>query len=298
MIDRERRSEERMEIAVPVEIESDRGSLEAKLVDVSRTGARLQIRPSDIGHTSSRDLSETALQVASALPSEFEARMHFKALGSLLHRRLTLMRIAVPLNDRTVIELGCRFDRALTRDEATALGVTLPSEGDSSDGSKGLVWDLDPTGVANAPVDPEEATPSEKQTLVVEPPEESLIPRFATGVSRRFRAYLSGTLPASPAPLPCWSDHLNHEAVRIRIPREGYVGDDVTGATVRFTSAYGNRVGLKLVEGPVHLWTGHARVCCVEVPHDIHADVLVTLAFNRSLRPAELRRMRLQALAV
>ena len=135
-----------------------------------------------------------------------------------------------------------------------------------------------------------------------------LVPLFTEVILERAKQSLDGgiealedalrdarsTLPVSPPTLPCWSDQLNRKAIRVRVPRSGYEAEDVTGATVRFTSQFGNEVGLKLVEGPVHLWTGRSRVCSVELPEDPTADMLVTLAFSRNLRPAELKRLRLE----
>ena len=291
-----RRKAARVPFGVPVQIDSETGPIEAELVDVSRTGARIRVLSSDIGHPPSLDLAETALQVAAALPPHFEARLHYQVLGPLLHRGMNMMRIAVPIDAPSLIELGCCFDRPLNLDEITALGVALPQVESAPPAAPQRLDQLigeEPVPVAGA--DDSQARPT-LRVLPPEDPEPPLIPRFTSGISARYRAYVSGTLDVSPPTLPCWSDQLNRQAVRVRVPRAGYEAEDVTGATVRFTSQYGSHVQLKLVEGPVHLWTGRARVCGVELPQERAGDMLVTLAFARALRPAETRRLRLQTL--
>ena len=295
MTEPNRRKAPRVPFAVPVHVDSNEGPIDAELVDVSLTGARLRFFASSIGFPPSPDLDETALQVASTLPAHFEARLHYKVLGPLLHRGMNMVRIGVPLDAPNLIELGCSFDRPLSRDEIMALGVVLPEADEETKAQKSLEEQVGEEPAV--PVLREEEDAPEPRKLTVAPPPEpepQIVPRFTTGVARRYRAFVSGTLPVSPPTLPCWSDQLNRKAIRVRVPRSGYEAEDVTGATVRFTSQFGNEVGLKLVEGPVHLWTGRSRVCSVELPEDPTADMLVTLAFSRNLRPAELKRLRLE----
>jgi hypothetical protein len=270
MTKRNRRKTARALFGVPVQIDSDAGPIEARLVDVSLTGARIRIPASAMGYAPSFDLAETALQLAARLAPRFEARLHYQVLGPLLHRGLKMMRIAVPADAPEEVELGCCFDRALSLDEVMALGV------------------------AQATLAPRTAS-REGAADAAEESETPLIPRIHGGVARRYRAYINGTLGISPPIMPCWSDQLDRNAIRIRMPRDGYEAEDVAGATVRFISHYGNEVGLKLVEGATHLWTGRTRVCGVELPGDPRADLLLTLAFSRRLRPAELRRLRLES---
>lgn len=110
----------------------------------------------------------------------------------------------------------------------------------------------------------------------------------------RYRASVTGTRYTDMPPLICKSDSITPDAVRLRVPREGYETDDAACATVRFTERYGSEIGLRLVDGAEHLWTGPARVFSVEAPPDESSDLLVTLAFGRTLRPAELARLGLR----
>lgn len=296
-----RRQAQRVPFGVPVQIDTEAGPVEAGLIDVSRTGARIRILTSEMGYPPTLDMTETALQVAAMLPPHFEARLHYRVLGPLLHRGMNMMRIAVPLEAPDLIELGCRFDRPLGADDIVALGAPLPgAEPAPLKRDLGSILPPDPPVPAlQDDEEIEEAKPEPKILRVLPPsePERPPLPRSSSGLHRRYRAYIGGTLACSPPALSCWSDYLSRQLVRVRVPRAGYEAEDVAGATVRFTSYFGNAVELKLVEGHVHLWTGHARVCGLELPEDRDEDMLITFAFARELRPAELKRLRLEALS-
>jgi len=309
-----RRLADRIPVEVPVELDTNSGIVEAETMDVSRTGMRIHVRARDLGHAPSLEMSETAAHVAAALSPRFAARLHFRMLGPLLERVVRMTRLSIPPDRPAWIEIGCRFDEPLTLEDATTLGVPLPPvEGTDEEfcpradvagphHRESAVPNLaEAARRPQAQPQPVEQAPSESDVEAEAPAateKEGAAPggdgaRFGGMVTHRYRAFVTSTESEALPPLVCQTDQLSRIAVRVRLPREGYEDDDAAGATMRFTERYGNDVGLKLVDGPEHLWTGPARVFCVEVPEDVRTDVLVTLAFGRRLRPAELLRLRL-----
>lgn len=305
-----RRLADRIPVEVPVELDTNNGIVEAETMDVSRTGMRIHVRARDLGHAPSLEMSETAAHVAAALSPRFAARLHFRMLGPLLERVVRMTRLSIPSDRQAWIEIGCRFDEPLTLEDATTLGVPLPPvEGTDEEfcpradvagphHREAKMLDL-AEAARRPPAQPVEDASSESGAAAETPASiEDAAPvsdgsRFGGMITHRYRAFVTSTESDVLPPIVCQTDQLSRIAVRVRLPREGYESDDAAGATIRFTERYGNDVGLKLVDGSEHLWTGPARVFCVEVPEDVRTDVLVTLAFGRRLRPAELRRLRL-----
>ena len=75
------------------------------------------------------------------------------------------------------------------------------------------------------------------------------------------------------------------------MPRDSFDSLDATEVTSRFAARYGTRMTIKLMDAHQHLWTGPVRLCAVELPPERPADMLLTFAFERRLRPAELQRL-------
>lgn len=324
-----RRQADRVPVQVPVELDGHAGPLEARTADLSRTGARLRLDLATLGGWQGIDLSGAAALVREILPDTIGVRLHYKVLGPLLYRTITPTRISIPPDAPDHVELGCAFDRPLSLEETTSLGAPLPPvEGDAeepllrADQPAPHVREVAPPAPPPEPEakrepQPEPDAPREDEPAELAPPVEEAwpepepepepepaadvapapAPHFAGSAKYVYRAYLKADGRDGQPTLLGHSDQLNREAVRVRMARRGYEGCTVVEATVRFSERYGTAGGLKIMDGHKHLWTGKVRVCSIELPPDGKGDMLVTLAFERRLNPAELRRLGLASQA-
>ncbi len=283
----------RLPLQVPVQLQGRDGPVDALMQDVSRTGVRLQVATQALGFAPTLELASTAQMVADRLDASIVMRLHHDALGSLLERTATITRLSIPSDAPDSVELGCQFEVPLSAEEATTLGVPLPPvEGDDEAfcPRADSAAPFRRTTVSELTADVE--VPPERPDVAAEPSgQHAPAPRFGVSAKQTFRAYVASTADDAPPSLLCHTDHLSREAVRVRVPRTGYEGDTVAEATVRFTQRYGTRAGLKIMDIHQHLWTGPVRVCSLEMPAERGSDMLITLAFGRRLRPAELRRL-------
>lgn len=315
-----RRLADRVPVEVPVQIDGTDGLLEAATADLSRTGARLRIPAAALGATAELDLASAAELVREALPSKFWLRLHYKVLGPLLERTATAGRISIPLDAPDCIELGCAFDRPLSVDAVASLGAPLPPV--DGDGEQPLLRADMPAPFVRegelAPLAPPAAVPAkgevegeiEERESAPHPAPEPLVPaaapaplgaagprapapapRFASSVKYVYRAYLKSDVAAAQSTLLGNSDQLSRDAVRVRMARKGYEGLTVVEATILFSQRHGTRGGLKIMNGSTHLYTGPVRVCSIELPAAHAGEMLITLAFDRRLNPAETRRL-------
>ena len=309
MSERSRRLAERVPLRIPVRLHGRRGPIHAVTEDVSRTGMRLRIHVAALLAGASEDLDAAAERVRDLVPSETSADLHYEVLGPLIQRTLEMTRISVPLEDAEAIELCCAFDEPLSVEETVTLGALLPPVAGDDEApllradmpaphARDVAFDLsnlaptpapapEPTPApAPAPAPAEDATPARAAA-----PEPAPVPRFASSTKHVYRAYLKRDGGDARPTLLGHSDQLSRDAVRVRVAAAGYEGLTVFEATVQFSERYGSRGGLKIMDGSQHLYTGRVRVCSMELPEDGAGDVLVTLAFERRLNPAELRRL-------
>ncbi|MDJ0523512.1 MAG: PilZ domain-containing protein [Planctomycetota bacterium] len=316
-----RRQAERVPVRIPVQLQGLDRAVEAVTADLSRSGARLRIQAAQLGPLSSPDLEAAAKLVRGALSATTEAHLHYRVLGPLIRRTLRMTRIALPTDDAAVIELGCSFDVPLSHEETLSLGAPLPPM--TGDDEAPLLRADMPAPfhreieLSQAPQPPAEEEPTAEPEPESEPESESepepapepvpvsegstpaaapmATPRFAASAKHVYRTYLKREGTDAHPTLLGKSDQLSRDAIRVRVLPDEYAGLTVMEATMRFAELHGTRGSIKLMDGHQHLYTGPVRVCSLELPPE--GDVLVTLAFERRLNPAELRRLGLSSLA-
>jgi len=278
-------------LAVPAQLDGRAGPIDADLQDVSRTGVRIHVRTLALGFPPTLDLHSTAAMVAERLDEGVVLRLRHPLIGSPVAHRVRILRVALPADAPDSVELGCAFEVPLTVAESTILGGPLSpgADGDEAFCSRAEA----PAPLLHAPARPEPtaapAKPSRPHLLADGPPER--VPTFVATSRTIYRAYLQGSADDALPPLVGRADQVSRDALRVRVARAGSAEESAAEATMRFTSTYGTRLRLKLMDGVRHVWTGSVRVCGIEMPAE-HAQVLyVTLAFGRSLRPAERRRL-------
>jgi hypothetical protein len=283
--------------------------IEVSIDDLSRTGARLRVPFGGLGFQAPPSLLALASRVQEVLGASFEVHLNHRVLGPLLAKTVTLVRLTLPPEEPAAFDIGCLFDIPLSNDETVALGVPLPACGP---GAEEWVPRADLAGpIAHDPrrfeietTKPEPAgpaAPSEPAAAAVPDPAEgslaarSISRRVAGRSVGRWRAFVTGSDKGRAPILSCAMDELSRESVRVRIYRgpggTTLDGADPASAGVTFLDRYGDQVGLKIMDGASHLWTGPTRVRGVEVPRGGDGEVLLTLEFARNLTPPELTRL-------
>lgn len=266
MPENERRGASRLATSVPATLHAPSGCVQAATRNVSRTGARLRVRCLALGFAPTLDLTTTAHAVRDQLPTTVEVCLRQRVPGRDVVRRATVVRIGLPLEAPDSCDLGVRFDRPLGEEDATWLGIPLPAL------RRGLA-----AGDAMPAADHAAAT--------------------TAGARPMYRAFLTSGAADAPPSLPCHGDKVSRKAVRVRMPREGYEHDSAADAITRFARRFGTCMTLKLVDVGAHVWTGPVRLCALDLPHERPLDMLLTFAFERRLRAAELQRLDLDRAA-
>ncbi len=274
MNDHERRIAGRLAFELPATVRTATSThAQGVTRDVSRTGARVRVPCRALGITPTLNLATTAQAVRDRFGDALVLTLRHPVLERTVERATRIARIALPLDAPDSVELGLGFDEDLHDADAAQLGLTLPA-------------------ATAAGTDAADADAAGTEPAAEVAPDLAPMPSgFGMAAKRGYRAFLTSTAPEAPPSLPCHGDNLSREAVRVRMPREGFAGVSTAESTVRFAQAYGTRLTLKLVDVHKHLWTGPVRLCAVEMPRERPDDMLLTLAFERRLRPAELRRL-------
>lgn len=270
----ERRRARRVPIEVPAAVVSATGPITAEMRDVSTGGAQLYVLTSSFGLSAQPTLLEAALAVRDALNARFTVMLAHDHVGEV-HREAGLARLVLPSHLEGCIELGCEFDEPLSAEEMARLTSSMPEP-------------------ASAEAEPASEPASQPAAPTVPEPEweaEQVEAEPHAPVTQRYRVYLMGTHDDAAAPIVCRSSRLGKDGLRVRIPGSAMEAGDATEAAVTFMQLYGDRVKIKITEGPQHLWTGHAQVFGLEVKLARRDELLVSLGYTRTLRPAELTRM-------
>lgn len=262
MDDRERRRADRVAFDLPAEVRLGDGVAQARTQDVSRSGARLRVPCDALGITPSLNLATTAAAVRDLFGDTVELKIRHKVFSRGAERVGSIARIELPLDAPDAVELGLHFDESIEDRDALDLGIVLPA--------------------VRAFVEPSEPTAPE---LTGAPAS------LGAATSCTYRAFLSSAAAGALPSLACHSDLLSREVVRVRVPRAGFDAESTAEATVSFADRYGTRLTMKLVDVHKHLWTGPVRLCALDLPRERPDDMLLTFAFERRLRPAELRRL-------
>ncbi len=259
-----------MPIEVPAAVVSATGPITAELRDVSTGGAQLYVLTSSFGLSSRPTLLEAALAVRDALAARFTVVLAHEQVGEV-RRGAGLARLVLPSHLEGCIELGCEFEEPLSATEMARLTSSVPEDPSAAapDAGEGASQPTPPPA-------PEAPPPAE-------------LPHVP--VTQSYRVYLMGSSPDAAAPVVCRSSRLGRDGLRVRIPGSAMQAGDATEAAVSFMQQFGDRVKIKITEGPKHLWTGYADVFGLEVKLARRDELLVSLGYGRSLRPAELSRM-------
>ena len=309
----------------PIELTGLARAINARLVDVSRSGVRVLVPETDLGL---RRLSPAGMiggQVLRVLGAEFGARLHAERLGSLLTKRLRPIRIGRRERDSGEVEIGCMLPQILSDAEAAMLGLV------PSDLSSGDTDGRDPPA-ARAPrvesgpvapvVDVAVPTPADEPAVRrstagadVEAPVGARSPEREVDVwaahpvsptptagrrapinwSKRvdWRAYVQPIGARSVRPFVARAESVSAEGVRLRVADRSLLnvggGVDVASTMTALHDVYGSEVGLRLVDGTTHRWTGPARIDMVEVGQAEPHPVTIWMTYARTLRTAEVR---------
>ncbi|MDJ0521272.1 MAG: hypothetical protein QNJ90_04285 [Planctomycetota bacterium] len=257
------------------------GPITAEVRDVSTGGAQLYVLSSSFGLSSEPTLLEAALAVRDALASRFTVMLGHGQVGEV-RRSAGIARLVMPSHAPGCIELGCEFDEPLQTREMAQLTSGLPDVD---------LGELDDVDVEEAPVEAQPAASPLTSASEPEPEPEPAGTPSQGRLKQPYRVYLSGCSADAPPPLVCRSTRVSKEGLQLRIAGSSMAVGDATEAAVAFMQQYGNRVQLKITEGSKHIWTGQAEVFGLEVKLARPDELLVSLGYTRTLRPAELERM-------
>jgi PilZ domain len=319
----ESRGSERVPYRASLHVATPRGNVQARLLDLSRTGLALQVGLADLGPRPPRDLYHVASWIGQTIGRSFRVEINPEALGSLLAREVHVVRIGGPEDGSDDVVLGCTFVTPLSDLETVMLGVPLPrprgggetwlpradvpmpyarDPGPMSQDGLGEGRITAPAATATAAPDgavparlpdaapiPEDATPQDLAGTA----------RSGHGVGLGWRAQISGA-QARVEPLPARAERVNARGAVVLVSRRApqvqgvFDARDVVDAIVEFTKRFGQELVLKLMDGPRHRWTGPTRLAQMSLPEDNPAHALLDLRFARPPRAAELRQLGLK----
>ncbi len=275
-----------MPIEVPAAVASIGGAVAAEVRDVSSTGVQLYVLASSFGLPAAPTLLEAALAVRDALSPRFTVMLDHDRVGEV-RRMAGLARLVLPSHADGCIELGCEFEKALSATDLARLGsgVIDPSGAeDTMDG--GRVFEIE---APEGPATPESEITAPSGGAEPEPDDPDLA--LAAGVTSRYRVYVMAGGSDARKPLVGRTRKLSKEGMRVHIPGTALASGDATEAAVAFMREYGGHVRVKVTDGSRHLWTGAAEVFGLEVKLKRPDDLVVSLGYERKLRPAELERL-------
>lgn len=290
------RGAERVPVEMPVEVLTLQGAVVGTVKDLSSTGLRVHLRADDLGFPPTADMSELARGLGSKLGTRFEVNLNHAVLGNLLAQSVQMTRLCAVNGQEGIVELGGRFLRPLAADAAAVLGVALPAPGESTEQATARGAPPAPTKRVvdlHAPAPPA-PTP--------EPDSPDLDAALGPSSRRTLRAQISCKAAGAPPATTCQTETVGMRGVVVRMARSN-VGGVTRGETNilqlsrRFTEVFGDEVTLKLHDGPIHLWSGPARVIAMHLPPDKPGAMLVTFGYARDLSPSEITRLGLARLA-
>jgi len=185
----ELRQAPRVDCSIGLHLQGEWTFLKARVEDIGRLGARLRVPLKELGLTASTHLSVIARHLDAVLSAEVVAHFRPEMLGSLVQRHLHAVRVSRSCPDEPSVDVGCKFDRPLTRLDAVALGLPIPMEGET-------VEEAQAGAEGKAPVarEPEPALNTEegmsafaemRWSLIVKKSESELLTRRDNGRTRR-----------------------------------------------------------------------------------------------------------------
>jgi len=280
-----RRQTQRVYFGGSVRIASRRGPVSAQIQDLSRSGIRVRVSAEALGFPPSPHLAPSAKNMNAALGVRFEVAFHVEVLGRLVHRRTTLTRLAIPSDCPEALDLGCRFETELTVDEISILGAHLPPKRSRKHDEPAHVEVV------------EELPPAEEPSsdVTIAPDNDGWVSLESSPV----RAYVNGRDAAGTHALVCEAKSVSPDALQIwcrsDVNRAALGEHDIVRAAVRFSDTYGDDVELRVTRGSESVWGGSARVRGVEFDPEQPQAMLLTVGFERPLRPEDRTRFGLSA---
>lgn len=217
----------RVSCRIPVRVFGRQSDLDGSIRDISRLGVRLRVHLEPLGLPPTDSILRLGHLVEQHLGARFNADLDQDELGTLVRKRLHVVRIGQECLDEGVLEVGCEFAVPLTTDELQALALELPPLTHPP-------VHLDGTGA-------DRRQENEALLLPTEGWDGGMLTGQAQACSDR-RAVFSADLNEHR----CFGDR------------------DVTTVAIALAKQYGPAPVLEAVEGHHQLWALKTRICRVE----------------------------------
>ena len=127
----EKRQAPRVTCSIGLHLQGEWTMVRARVEDVGRLGARLRVALLELGLQPNVGMTAIAAHIRHLLTHDVVANLRPEMLGSLVQRHVEAVRIAQTEIGDDYVDIGCEFDRPLTRLDAVALGLPIPMEGES-----------------------------------------------------------------------------------------------------------------------------------------------------------------------
>ena len=127
----EKRSAPRVTCSIGLQLQGQWTMVRARVEDVGRLGARLRVPLKELGLQPDAGMTAVAAHIRQLLTHDVVANLRPEMLGSLVQRHVLAVRVAPTQAGDDHVDIGCEFDRPLTRLDAVALGLPIPMEGES-----------------------------------------------------------------------------------------------------------------------------------------------------------------------
>lgn len=270
-----RRAAERVSLQAPAQILGPLGPVDAQMRDLSRTGVRIRLK-SVVSPDVPFDLLSTTQQLQKLIGNHPTVKLDAERAGPTVSRKIRVTRVVLPSDDQDAVDVGCRFDRALTDEDTTVLGVALLSAPVSSDAP---------------PPRTEKRTPS-LRVQVPPPPSKARESVAFGGIGDGFRpigyqAHISGR----GVSLECTAEAISTEAIVLQMKRATVqhrdVGNNMIKVVSRLASRFGGQVRLSVACGTSRLWSGVVRITGADLPDDRPDIMCVSFSFLQPLDPRE-----------
>ena len=255
----------------------------AAILDLSRTGVRLAV---------ALESSETGMPALSSIVEQLEDRLALKLvvdlhpdrLGSLVRRALQVVRIGPVVPEQGVVELGCVLVPPLSEDDAVALGVPLPREGEPPDIARRRMGMHPPRAREPAPHDGVRADvglQDERDYVSMR-----RVPRAGLGtrVSKDIRVIVQSGGGRHQKPLHGRVFELSPVGGVVCLeddPRDPIVSAElgIAERALRFTRAYGQKLKLSFSGETRFTWVGRVQVESVGILPEVPGRLLLGFSF-------------------
>ncbi|MDJ0974945.1 MAG: PilZ domain-containing protein [Planctomycetota bacterium] len=128
----EKREALRVPCDFPVRVYGQLRELSGRMLDISRTGMRIELPLSRLMMQPSLDFAALTQALEQMLGATFMADLHHEMLGQLIRKKLRTVRVGEVDPDADLLEVGCSFEEPLRDEETVMLGIGLPPVGETS----------------------------------------------------------------------------------------------------------------------------------------------------------------------